>query len=124
MAPAKRLSVNPWPGVGRLQVALLGLRGWLLLRWPLLTTLLWLLSRILALLARVDEVGRLIDNWERMGIWVLGEREPTFPSRLPGATIVTPRTANESATRSSSRATACSAPTPYPTAAIRATCVA
>ena len=39
-------------------------------------------DRILRLLRRVAEVDFLVDHWNRLGIWVLGEREPEFPARL------------------------------------------
>ena len=39
-------------------------------------------ERILRLLRRVAEAEHLLAHWERIGIWVLGEREPEFPARL------------------------------------------
>jgi predicted Rossmann fold nucleotide-binding protein DprA/Smf involved in DNA uptake len=39
-------------------------------------------DRILRLLRRVADVDFLLDHWDRLGIWVLGEREPEFPARL------------------------------------------
>jgi predicted Rossmann fold nucleotide-binding protein DprA/Smf involved in DNA uptake len=39
-------------------------------------------QRIIDLLARTADVERLIAHWNQLGIWVLGEREPKFPSRL------------------------------------------
>lgn len=39
-------------------------------------------DRILRLLQRGADVDFLLDHWDRLGIWVLGEREPEFPARL------------------------------------------
>jgi len=39
-------------------------------------------DRIMRLLRRVADVDSLLDHWGRLGIWVLGEREPEFPARL------------------------------------------
>lgn len=39
-------------------------------------------DRILRLLQRVADVDFLLDHWDRLGVWVLGEREPEFPVRL------------------------------------------
>ncbi len=39
-------------------------------------------DRILRLLRRIAEVDFLLDHWGRLGIWVLGERQPEFPGRL------------------------------------------
>ena len=39
-------------------------------------------DRILRLLRRVADVDFLLDHWDRLSIWVLGEREPEFPARL------------------------------------------
>lgn len=40
------------------------------------------MDRLLSLLSRVDEANALLDRWAKLGIWVLGEREPSFPARL------------------------------------------
>jgi predicted Rossmann fold nucleotide-binding protein DprA/Smf involved in DNA uptake len=39
-------------------------------------------ERILELLTRSAEVERVLAHWGQLGIWVLGERESTFPLRL------------------------------------------
>ncbi|MCC7328362.1 MAG: DNA-processing protein DprA [Burkholderiales bacterium] len=39
-------------------------------------------DRIMRLLGRIADVDFLLDHWERLGIWVLGERQPEFPGRL------------------------------------------
>jgi predicted Rossmann fold nucleotide-binding protein DprA/Smf involved in DNA uptake len=39
-------------------------------------------ERILRLLGRTADVDRLLDHWQRLGIWVLGERQADFPARL------------------------------------------
>lgn len=39
-------------------------------------------ERVLALLRRTPEVDALLEHWEMLGIWVLGERDAEFPARL------------------------------------------
>lgn len=39
-------------------------------------------DRILGLLQRAGDVDALLHHWERLGIWVLGERQAEFPERL------------------------------------------
>lgn len=39
-------------------------------------------DRILHLLRRQPEVERLLESWERLGIWTLSERDPLFPPQL------------------------------------------
>ncbi len=39
-------------------------------------------DRIVRLLSRNADVDLLLEHWKRLGIWVLGEREPGFPARL------------------------------------------
>lgn len=39
-------------------------------------------DRLLSLLSRFDEASALLDQWAKLGIWVLGEREPSYPARL------------------------------------------
>jgi predicted Rossmann fold nucleotide-binding protein DprA/Smf involved in DNA uptake len=39
-------------------------------------------DRLLALLSRLADAEHLIDHCSALGIWALGEREPTFPARL------------------------------------------
>jgi predicted Rossmann fold nucleotide-binding protein DprA/Smf involved in DNA uptake len=39
-------------------------------------------ERLLALLARITDAENLIAQWTKLGIWVIGEREPSFPARL------------------------------------------
>lgn len=39
-------------------------------------------DRILRLLGRTKKVALLLEHWARLGIWVLGERDAQFPTRL------------------------------------------
>lgn len=39
-------------------------------------------ERILHLLSFIADMERQLDHWGKLGIWVIGEREPSFPARL------------------------------------------
>ena len=41
-----------------------------------------LAHRLTSLLARGDEIQRMIERWSKLGIWVIGERDRAYPARL------------------------------------------
>jgi|GEM_PF-252641 len=38
--------------------------------------------RLTSLMSRAGEIRRLLDRWSKLGIWVIGERDRAYPSRL------------------------------------------
>lgn len=41
-----------------------------------------LAHRLTALLARGEEIRRMVERWSKLGIWVIGERDRAYPARL------------------------------------------